>query len=97
MSIENAIYTDPEHSTINVDFDGKSMSVPVNLDNRHYAEIVEQGIVIADYVAPPVDDPADIAEQEMINNPFTRALIKRMAREAGKTPRQIMDEIRSDV
>ena len=52
MTITNAIYIDTDHSSISVDFDGQAMSVPVNLDNRHYAEIVEQGIEIAPYVEP---------------------------------------------
>jgi hypothetical protein len=52
MTIENAIFNNENASAINVDFDGQQMSVPVNPDNRHYAEIVEQEIEIAPYVAP---------------------------------------------
>jgi hypothetical protein len=52
MTIENAIFSNENASAINVDFDGQQMSVPVNPDNRHYAEIVEQEIEIAPYVAP---------------------------------------------
>jgi hypothetical protein len=50
--IENAIFNNPDGSTIGVDFNGKSMIVPVDLSNSDYAEIVEQDIVIAPYVAP---------------------------------------------
>jgi hypothetical protein len=52
MTITNAIYTDSDNNSINVDFDGQAMSVPVDPDNRHYAEIVEQEIEIAPYVEP---------------------------------------------
>ena len=37
------------------------------------------------------------AEQRMTDDPFTRAWVKGQARKEGKTPRQIMDEIRADV
>jgi hypothetical protein len=49
-NITNAIYTNSDNNSINVDFDGQAMSVPVDPDNRHYAEIVEQGVEIAPYV-----------------------------------------------
>jgi len=49
--IENAIFG-KDDTTIHADFDGKFMSVPVDPDNRHYAEIVEQEIEIAPYVEP---------------------------------------------
>ena len=52
MTITNAIYTDSNNSSISADFDGQAMSVPVNPDNSHYAEIVEQEIEIAPYVEP---------------------------------------------
>ena len=52
MTITNAIYTDSNNSSISADFDGQTMSVPVNPDNSHYAEIVEQEIEIAPYVEP---------------------------------------------
>ena len=50
--ITNAKFTGTNHTSIQADFDGKMLSVPVNLANRHYAEIVEQGIEIAPYVEP---------------------------------------------
>ena len=45
MIITNAKYIknlDGENSTISVDIDNQSMFVPINLDNRHYAEILKQ-------------------------------------------------------
>ena len=52
MTITNAIYTDSNNSSISADFDGQPLSIPVDPDNRHYAEIVEQEIEIAPYVEP---------------------------------------------
>ena len=51
-NITNATYHTADNNSINVDFDGVSMLVPVDSGNRHYAEIVRQEIVIAAYVAP---------------------------------------------
>ena len=45
--------------------------------------------------APAPPDPADVVEDMMTNDPFKRAWVKRQARKEGKTPRQIMDEIRA--
>lgn len=45
MIITNAKYIknlDGENSTISVDIDNQSMFVPINLDNRHYVEILKQ-------------------------------------------------------
>ena len=50
--ITNAIYLDPDHSSILADFNGKDLSIPVCPGNWHYDEIVEQGIEIAPYVEP---------------------------------------------
>ena len=52
MIITNAKYIDPNNQTISVEFNGQRMSVPVDPDNRHYAEIVEQEIEIAPYAEP---------------------------------------------
>ena len=51
-TITNAIYASSSDTAIFANFDGQQMSVPVDLDNRHYAEIVEQEIEIAPYVEP---------------------------------------------
>jgi hypothetical protein len=47
--IENAVYANADNTTVNCDYDGEKVSVPVTLDNRHYAEIVRQEIVISAY------------------------------------------------
>ena len=46
--------------------------------------------------APTPPDPADEAERKMTQDPYVRAWVRREARKEGKTPRQIMDEIRAD-
>ena len=58
-----------------------------------------QGVISAHDPAAvlPVVSDADRAENKMVNDPFTRALIKREARSRGIAPRQVMNEIRSDV
>jgi len=48
-AIENAVFVTADNTIINADYDGEKVSIPVTLDNRHYAEIVRQEIVIAAY------------------------------------------------
>ena len=43
---------------------------------------------------PPPPDPADEAERRMTDDPTWRGLVKRIAAAEGKTPRQVMDEIK---
>ena len=52
MDIQNATYSNAGGNSIKAIIDGITMSVPVDPDNRHYAEIVEQEIEIAPYVEP---------------------------------------------
>ena len=47
MDFQNAIYVDGTNSTIKVDVDGVTMFVPVDSANRHYADMVDQSIVIS--------------------------------------------------
>lgn len=59
------VYTNPEHTQIRVEDSetGEVLNVPVAEGNRHYAEIVAEGIEVAAYVAPPVDLPAYTAQK----------------------------------
>ena len=50
MEILNAKYT--EGGSIQANVDGVDVTIPVDEGNRHYAELVEQGITPAAYVAP---------------------------------------------
>lgn len=50
MNITNAQYTATGSITALVD--GVQMSIPVNAGNRHYREMLDQGIEIAPYVEP---------------------------------------------
>ena len=55
-NITNATYHNANNNSINVDFDGVSMLVPIDSSNRHYVEIKSQidagTLTIAAYVAP---------------------------------------------
>ena len=45
MNIKNAQYVlgmDGNKCAVNADIDGEKLSVPLKLDNRHYAEIMRQ-------------------------------------------------------
>ena len=42
MDFQNAIYVDSNNETVKVDVDGVLMFVPVDPDNRHYAEMLDQ-------------------------------------------------------
>lgn len=52
MEILNAQFTATGSITALVD--GVEMSIPADAANRHYAELLNQGIQIAAYVAPPI-------------------------------------------
>ena len=41
-----------KNGSIQAEFDGIVMTVPKDMANRHYREIIEQGMTIPDYVAP---------------------------------------------
>tara|TARA_R110000787_G_scaffold96915_1_gene200469 strand:- start:2583 stop:2891 length:309 start_codon:yes stop_codon:yes gene_type:complete len=51
VQITNARFNEGDE-TIQATFDGQEMSIPTDEGNRHYAELVEQGITPAAYVAP---------------------------------------------
>jgi hypothetical protein len=48
MTIIDAKWADSDHQTILALIDGIQMSIPKDPLNRHYAEIVRQGVSIAD-------------------------------------------------
>ena len=50
--INNVRYNNKHNTAVRCDFDGKDLKVSADMGNRHYAEIVEQGIEIAPYVEP---------------------------------------------
>jgi hypothetical protein len=75
MDIQNATFTDPSNSTINADVDGTQMSIPVAVGNRHYDEIVAQGIAVAPYVAPPPVTNDEIYDQVLQNQKVFKAYV----------------------
>ena len=42
MNITSAQYADSENAIITATIDGKIMSIPLDPENRHYAEILKQ-------------------------------------------------------
>ena len=42
MNITSAQYADSENAIITATIDGKTMSIPIDPVNRHYAEILKQ-------------------------------------------------------
>ena len=50
--LENIKYANAEHTVISATENGSQLSIPVAVGNRHYDDIIEQGMAIADYVPP---------------------------------------------
>jgi hypothetical protein len=48
MTIENARWVDEEKTTVEATVDGKQLFVPAVSGNRHYLEIIAQGINVSD-------------------------------------------------
>lgn len=65
-------------------------------EDKFFKKWVAAGISVDPYVPEPTPDPADEVEDEMTQNKFIRAWVKREARKESKTPREIMNEIRAD-
>lgn len=55
MILENIRYANKEKTAIHATLDGSLVSIPVAAGNKHYDEIVEKGLSVADYVdtSPP--------------------------------------------
>ena len=64
MNITNAQFT--ATGSITAIIDGVEMSIPADAGNRHYAAILEQGIQIAAYVAPPITAEQVRAERDAL-------------------------------
>lgn len=77
MHIENAQWSDADQTSLTADVDGLDVTIPTDVGNRHYAEILRQvdagTLVIADAVIP---DPADAPE---VVDPLDEAM-KRIAK-----------------
>jgi len=75
MLIENAIFTQPDHSVFSADYDGQNLSVPASEGNMHYDELLRQGITPADYVPPVLSRGEQIAA--LLADTETSALLAR--------------------
>ena len=60
--LESIKYANAGHTVISATENGSQLSIPVAVGNRHYDEIVAQGLAIADYV-PPALTWADIRSE----------------------------------
>ena len=47
-------WTDAEQSSLKYEYDGKTLFIPADPANRHYAEYLASGETAAAYVEPPV-------------------------------------------
>jgi hypothetical protein len=52
--MENLRYGDEDNTSILAEVNGATISIPVYSGNRHYDEIVEQGLAIAAYTPPAI-------------------------------------------
>ena len=64
MNITNARYT--ASGSITALIDDVEMSIPSDAGNRHYAELLGQGIQIASYVEPPITAEQVRAERDVL-------------------------------
>lgn len=53
MSITNAFYLTADQTHIQADVDGVTLSIPVSPSNRHYNDLINTGVEVGPYVAPP--------------------------------------------
>ena len=65
---ENAKYDNQENTAISVLHDGVHLSITVDEKNRHFQELMEQKVPIADYVppAPTTDDVRREAQRRIM-------------------------------
>ena len=64
MKIENARFI--SDNTIEAVVDGQTMFIPVAEANRHYRELVEQGITPTPFAAPPAPAP-ELTVDDILN------------------------------
>jgi hypothetical protein len=60
--LESIKYANAGHTVVSATENGSQLSIPVAVGNRHYDEIVAQGLAIADYV-PPALTWADVRSE----------------------------------
>ena len=80
---------------------GKVMDVPNDPKNRHY-QMIQDWIAAGNTPLQPPISPtpptdAEIIDQTWQNNPLIRALILREAKGRGRTPQQILDELKAEL
>ena len=66
-----AKYVDEEHTTIQ----HNGMFIPVDMGNRHYKMLLEDGVVIDDYVAPPEPPKVKSKAEKLVEKLVAKGVI----------------------
>lgn len=77
MIITDVVFLNEAESAVSAIVDGKNLTVPCDLSNRHWAKIVEDGIKVEPYISPVATIQQQIDELEAQQTP-------RLMREAFK-------------
>ena len=97
MDIQNAKFTNAAHTNISATVDGEEKSIPAIVGNRHYREIVAQGITPANYITPSdlTDAEVDAQMDVATGRPEMLSILEAIA---GRLPGPVsVDELRADV
>ena len=97
MDIQTAQYTDDMNGVV-VTTGKETITIPITSRLMKYINAwVARGNTIAPAIQAPEPSEAEQAEFQMTSDRFTKAWVSREARKEGKTTRQIMDEIKSEI
>ena len=64
MHFQNAQWSDADQTSLTAVVDSVEMAIPTDEGNRHYRELLEAGVAVADYVEPELV-PA-VSQDELI-------------------------------
>lgn len=97
MNITNAQYT--VEGSITALVDGVQMSIPADAGNRHYRELLEQGIEIAPYVepAPTADQVRAERDRLLAESDWTQVADAPVDQAAWATYRQALRDVPEQV
>lgn len=88
-------YLNPAHTIIRDD--ERRLSIPADLDNRDYVEILASGVAIDDYVAPEKEWPEIRAERDaLLNASDWMAMADRTLTDAQSAYRQSLRDVPQD-
>ena len=97
MNITNAQFT--AEGSITALVDGVQMSIPADAGNRHYRELLEQGIEIAPYVepAPTADEVRAERDALLAASDWTQVADAPVDQAAWATYRQALRDVPSQI